>query len=97
MIGPEGFYLAADGILTSVFRESVALSLQNSESGFCWISYFEDCEIFSSFDPLFPDGDYGARPGVLEQFTGRVAAVNAGDRAGVGVSLAGCGVLLNYG
>ncbi|GAA2281313.1 hypothetical protein GCM10010234_18090 [Streptomyces hawaiiensis] len=81
VIEPEGSYLAADDIVKSVSRETVALSLRASESGSCWISYAEDGEILSSFDPLFPDNDYGARPGVLERLTGHVAAINTGDRA----------------
>ncbi|GHD35735.1 hypothetical protein GCM10010313_83380 [Streptomyces violarus] len=80
VIEPEGSYLAADDILKSVSRETVALSLRDSESGSCWISYAEDGEILSSFDPLFPGSDYGTRPEVLEQLTGHVAAINDGDR-----------------
>jgi hypothetical protein len=81
VIEPEGSYLAADGILTSVSRETVALCLRDSESGSCWISYAEDGEIVSSFDPLFPENDYGTRPQLLEQLTGHVAAISNGDRA----------------
>ncbi|MEU1106652.1 DUF6461 domain-containing protein [Streptomyces tibetensis] len=81
VIESEGSYLAADDVVKSVSRETVALSLRDSESGSCWISYAEDGEIISSFDPLFPDSDHGARPEVLEQLTGHVAAINNGDRA----------------
>ncbi|MEU0248332.1 DUF6461 domain-containing protein [Streptomyces sp. NPDC006235] len=81
VIEPEGSYLAADDIVKSVSRETVALSLRDSESGSCWISYAEDGEIVSSFDPLFPDSDYGTRPEVLDRLTSHVAAINTGDRA----------------
>ncbi|MFD8222910.1 DUF6461 domain-containing protein [Streptomyces massasporeus] len=81
VIEPEGSYLAADDVVKSVSRGTAALSLRDSESGSCWISYAEDGEILSSFDPLFPDHDYGTRPEVLEQLTGHVAAINNGDRA----------------
>ncbi|MFJ4559998.1 DUF6461 domain-containing protein [Streptomyces massasporeus] len=81
VIEPEGSYLAADDILTSVSRQTVALCLRDSESGSCWISYAEDGEIVSSFDPLFPDSDYGTRPQALVQLTGHVEAITIGDRA----------------
>ncbi|MER7479095.1 DUF6461 domain-containing protein [Streptomyces sp. NPDC126510] len=81
VIEPEGSYLAADDIAKSVSRETVALSLRDSESGSCWISYAEDGEILSSFDPLFPHNDYGTRPAVLDRLTGHVAAIHNGDRA----------------
>lgn len=81
VIEPEGSYLAADDIVKSVSSQTVALSLRDSESGSCWISYAEDGEILSSFDPLFPDSDYGTRPEVLDLLTGHVAAINTGDRA----------------
>ncbi|WP_279629939.1 DUF6461 domain-containing protein [Streptomyces africanus] len=80
VIEPEGSWLAADGIVTSASRKTVALSLRDSESGACWISYAEDGEILSSFDPLFPDIDSGARPEVLGRLTGHVAAINNGER-----------------
>ncbi|MFF8939130.1 DUF6461 domain-containing protein [Streptomyces paradoxus] len=81
VIEPEGSYLAADDIVKSASRQTVALSLRDSESGSCWISYAEDGEILSSFDPLFPDNDYGTRPEVLKELTGLVAAISNGDRA----------------
>ncbi|MEU3491226.1 DUF6461 domain-containing protein [Streptomyces massasporeus] len=81
VIEPEGSYLAADDILKSVSQGTVALSLRDSESGSCWVSYAEDGEILSSFDPLFPESDYGTRPEVLEQLTGHGAAISNGDRA----------------
>ncbi|OUD00147.1 DUF6461 domain-containing protein [Streptomyces swartbergensis] len=81
VIEPEGSYLAAHDIVKSVSRETVALCVRDSESGSCWISYAEDGEILSSFDPLFPDSDYGTRPDVLDRLTGHVAAINNGDRA----------------
>ncbi|MFD9984040.1 DUF6461 domain-containing protein [Streptomyces massasporeus] len=80
VIEPEGSYLAADDILTSASRQTVALCLRDSESGSCWISYAENGQILSSFDPLFPDSDYGTRPEVLEQLTGHAAAISNGDR-----------------
>ncbi|MEW2811022.1 DUF6461 domain-containing protein [Streptomyces massasporeus] len=81
VIEAEGSYLATDDILKSVSRQTAALSLRDSESGSCWKSYAEDGEILSSFDPLFPDSDYGTRPEVLEQLTGHGAAISNGDRA----------------
>ncbi|MFJ8469871.1 DUF6461 domain-containing protein [Streptomyces swartbergensis] len=81
VVEPEGSYLAADDIVKSVSRQTMALSLRDSESGSCWISYAENGEILSSFDPLFPDSDYGTRPEVLEQLTGYGAAISNGDRA----------------
>jgi hypothetical protein len=81
VIEPEGSYLAADDIVKSVSSQTVALCLRDSESGSSWISYAEDGEILSSFDPLFPDSDYGTRPEVLDRLTGHVAAINTGDRA----------------
>jgi hypothetical protein len=81
VIEPEGSYLAADDMVRSVSSQTVALSLRDSESGSCWISYAEDGEIVSSFDPLFPGSDYGTRPELLERLTGHVAAINTGDRA----------------
>jgi hypothetical protein len=80
VIEPGGSYLAADDILKSVSRQTVALCLRDSESGSCWVSYAEDGEILSSFDPLFPESDYGTRPEVLEQLTGHGAAISNGDR-----------------
>ncbi|MFF7379159.1 DUF6461 domain-containing protein [Streptomyces massasporeus] len=82
VIEPEGSSLAAIDILTSVSGEAVALCLRGSKPGSCWISYAEDGEIVSSFDPLFPDSDYGTRPQTLAQFTGHVQAISNGDRAG---------------
>ncbi|MBX9362244.1 DUF6461 domain-containing protein [Streptomyces sp. WAC04114] len=81
VIEPEGSYLAADDILTSVSRQTVALCLRDSESGSRWISYAEDGEILSSCDPLFPDGDYGTRPQAFAQLAGHAAAISNGDRA----------------
>ena len=81
VVEPEGSFLAGDSILQSVSRTTVALSLRDSESGSCWISYAEDGEILSSFDPLFPQSDYGNRPEALEQLTGHVEAIGSGDRA----------------
>ncbi|MFC9128208.1 DUF6461 domain-containing protein [Streptomyces sp. NPDC057099] len=80
-IEPEGSYLAADDIVRSVPRETVAPSPLDSESGSCWVSYADNGEILSSFDPLFPDCDYGTRPEALDRLTGHVAAINTGDRA----------------
>ncbi|MFF5960784.1 DUF6461 domain-containing protein [Streptomyces luteogriseus] len=81
VIESEGSYLAADDMVKSVSRETVALSLRDRESGSCWISYAEDGEILSSFDPLFPDHEYGTRREVPEQLTGHGAAISNGDRA----------------
>ncbi|MFJ8798552.1 DUF6461 domain-containing protein [Streptomyces sp. NPDC102487] len=81
MIEPEGPFLAKEEVLKAVSRETTALSVQLSETAAAWISYAEDGEILSSFDPLFPDSDYGTRPTALENLTGYRAAIDAGERA----------------
>jgi hypothetical protein len=77
----EGSYLAGDSVLESVSRGTAAFSVRDSESGSCWISYAENGDILSSFDPLFPRNDYGKRPEVLERLTGHVEVIENGDRA----------------
>ncbi|MFE1443217.1 DUF6461 domain-containing protein [Streptomyces sp. NPDC058739] len=79
VIEPDGPYLAADDIVKSASLEAVAFSLRDGETG-AWITYAEYGEILSSFDPLFPDSDYGTRPEVLEQLAGHLAAIDTGDR-----------------
>ncbi|MGW3653641.1 DUF6461 domain-containing protein [Streptomyces sp. NPDC000878] len=80
-IESEGSYLARDEILQSVSRGTVALSTRLSETGSKWISYAEGGEIFSSFDPLFPQHDYGKNPAVLEELTAYREAIDSGDRS----------------
>lgn len=81
VVESEGPYLASDEILASVSRDTVALSVRVSEAGSTWISYAENSEILSSFDPLFPQHDYGKRPATLEELTGFREAIDSGDRS----------------
>ncbi|MFD5315005.1 DUF6461 domain-containing protein [Streptomyces ardesiacus] len=81
IVEPEGSYLAADAILESASSGTVALCARLSETGSSWISYAESGEILSSFDPLFPDRDYGKRPEVLDQLTGHRNAIGRGERS----------------
>ncbi|MFS8202572.1 DUF6461 domain-containing protein [Streptomyces sp. CWNU-52B] len=81
VIESEGPYLASDEILASVSRGTAALSARLSETGSTWLAYAENGEILSSFDPLFPEQDYGKRPTVLEELTGYREAITGGDRA----------------
>jgi hypothetical protein len=81
VIEAEGAYLAKDELLTFVSRSTTALSARLSETGSTWIAYAENGEILSSFDPLFPDQDYGKRPAALEELTGYREAIRTGDRA----------------
>ncbi|MFF5011078.1 DUF6461 domain-containing protein [Streptomyces phaeochromogenes] len=81
VVEPEGPYLASDEIFASVSRDTVALSARLSETGSTWISYAENSEILSSFDPLFPQHDYGKRPATLEELTGFREAIDSGDRS----------------
>ncbi|WP_143674536.1 MULTISPECIES: DUF6461 domain-containing protein [Streptomyces] len=80
-IESEGPYLASDEILKSVSRGTVALSARLSETGSTWISYAENGEILSSFDPLFPEHDYGKHPATLEELTAYREAIDSGDRS----------------
>ncbi|PTM98221.1 hypothetical protein C7821_103435 [Streptomyces sp. VMFN-G11Ma] len=77
----EGVHLAADEILAAMSRDTVALSLRESDSGSSWIAYAEDGDILSSFDPLFPDDDYGNNTARLEQLTRYREAISGGQRA----------------
>ncbi|MDX2546914.1 DUF6461 domain-containing protein [Streptomyces sp. WI04-05B] len=81
VIESEGPYLARDEILQSVSHGTVALSTRLSETGSTWISYAEDGEILSSFDPLFPQHDYGKNPATLEELTAYREAIDSGDRS----------------
>jgi hypothetical protein len=81
VIESEGPYLASDEILAAASRDTVALSARLSETGSTWISYAENSEILSSFDPLFPQHDYGKRPATLEELTGFREAIDSGDRS----------------
>ncbi|OQQ13147.1 hypothetical protein B0675_36540 [Streptomyces sp. M41(2017)] len=62
-------------------RGTSALLAQVSETAAAWIFYAEDGEILSSFDPLFPDSDFGKQPTVLEGLTGYRRAIDSGERA----------------
>ncbi|WP_405958497.1 DUF6461 domain-containing protein [Streptomyces phaeochromogenes] len=81
VVESEGPYLASDEILARVSRDTVALSARRIETGSTWISYAENGEIFSSFDPLFPQHDYGQHPAVLEELTGFREAIDSGNRS----------------
>jgi hypothetical protein len=81
VVESEGPYLAKEEILKSASRGTAALSAQLSETAAAWISYAEDGEILSSFDPLFPESDYGKNPATLEALTGYRRAISRGDRA----------------
>lgn len=81
VIETEGPYLAREEVLESVSRSTVALSIRLSETSSAWISYAQDQEILSSFDPLFPEHDYGKRIEVLNQLTGYRAAIESGERS----------------
>ncbi|MDF4253803.1 DUF6461 domain-containing protein [Streptomyces sp. WMMB303] len=81
VIESEGPYLAKQEIIRSVSRGAVALSALKSETGITWISYAEDEEILSSFDPLLPQCDTGLRPDVLDNITGYREAIERGAPA----------------
>ncbi|MFD4170758.1 DUF6461 domain-containing protein [Streptomyces albidoflavus] len=81
VIESEGAYLASEGLLEAASRNTVALSARVSETGSTWISYAENGEILSSFDPLFPEYDSGSRPSVLEELTHYREAISGGARA----------------
>ncbi|MGW7825122.1 DUF6461 domain-containing protein [Streptomyces puniciscabiei] len=77
VIESSGSYLARDEVLSAVSHRTTALSLR--ETGSAWIAYAEHGEILSSFDPLFPEQEYGKRPEVLAELTGFQVTVGAGD------------------
>ncbi|NEB27854.1 hypothetical protein G3I62_01795 [Streptomyces sp. SID14446] len=81
IVEPEGPFLAREEVLIAVSRGTSALLAQMSETAAAWISYAEDGEILSSFDPLFPDSDYGKQPAALEDLTGYRKAIDSGERA----------------
>lgn len=81
VIESEGPYLASDEIIAAASRDTVALSARLSETGSTWISYAENSEILSSFDPLFPQHDHGKRPATLEELTGFREAIDSGNRS----------------
>lgn len=81
IIESEGSYLSSDELLETVSRGTVALSLRESETSSAWISYAENQEILSSFDPLFPEQDYGKRTEVLDALTGYREALENGERS----------------
>ncbi|MEV6956128.1 DUF6461 domain-containing protein [Streptomyces sp. NPDC051183] len=81
VVESEGAFLAGEGILARVSVGSVALAAQLSDSMAAWISYAENGEVLSSFDPLFPEQDYGTRPERLESLTGYREAIGGGDRS----------------
>ncbi|MEU5958764.1 DUF6461 domain-containing protein [Streptomyces sp. NPDC047525] len=81
IIESEGPYLAGEEILEAVSRSTVALSLRLSETSSAWISYAENQEILSSFDPLFPEHDYGKRTEVLDALTGYREVIENGERS----------------
>ncbi|WP_143661145.1 DUF6461 domain-containing protein [Streptomyces sp. M41(2017)] len=81
IVEPEGPFLAQEEVLKAVSRGTSALLAQVSETAAAWIFYAEDGEILSSFDPLFPDSDFGKQPTVLEGLTGYRRAIDSGERA----------------
>lgn len=81
VVESEGAFLAGEGILARVSVDSVALAAQLSDSMAAWISYAENGEVLSSFDPLFPEQDYGTRPERLESLTGYREAIGSGHRS----------------
>lgn len=81
VVESEGPYLASDAMLESASSGTVAFCARVSEMGSSWISYAEDGEILSSFDPLFADRDHGKRPQVLDGLTGHRDAIARGERA----------------
>lgn len=81
VVESEGPYLAGNNILESASSGTVAFCARLSETGSSWISYAENGEILSSFDPLFADRDYGKRPEVLDGLTGHINAIACGERA----------------
>ncbi|MFZ4207412.1 hypothetical protein ACOZE4_21595 [Streptomyces griseoincarnatus] len=81
VIESEGPYLAGDVIIKAASLGTIAFCARLSETGASWISYAENGEIMSSFDPLFVDRGYGNRPEVLDRLTGYRSAVSHGDRA----------------
>ncbi|MFD5445770.1 DUF6461 domain-containing protein [Streptomyces tendae] len=81
VIESEGPYLAGDDVLKAAASGTIAFCARVSATGSSWISYAENGEILSSFDPLFVDRDYGKEPEVLERLTGHRGAVARGERA----------------
>ncbi|MFJ4833607.1 DUF6461 domain-containing protein [Streptomyces sp. NPDC088747] len=81
VIESEGPYLAKEEILKATSHGTVALSASLSEAMSAWISYAENGEILSSFDPLFPEHDYGKNPSILDELTGYRQAIDSGDRS----------------
>ncbi|MGW7244598.1 DUF6461 domain-containing protein [Streptomyces sp. NPDC054804] len=88
VIEAESTYLAADAVLSAISHGTAALSLREIESGSSWIAYAENGDVLNSFDPLYPDTDYGKNPGRLEQLTGYREAIDNGERADAFISAA---------
>ncbi|RCG17668.1 hypothetical protein DQ392_17685 [Streptomyces reniochalinae] len=82
-IESEGPYLAKKEVIRSVSRGTVALSAFKGETGPAWISYAENGEILSSFDPALPHVDSGSRPDVLDGITGYRKVIERGGSDGV--------------
>ncbi|MEU5833072.1 DUF6461 domain-containing protein [Streptomyces diacarni] len=81
-IESDGPYLAKKEVIRSVSRGTVALSAFKGETGPAWISYAENGEILSSFDPALPHIDSGSRPDVLDRITGHREAIERSDSDG---------------
>ncbi|MET9445387.1 DUF6461 domain-containing protein [Streptomyces sp. NPDC006610] len=81
IIEAEGSYIAKDEALVTLSCGTVALSARVSETTSSWIAYAEDGVTLSSFDPLFSEYDYGARPDILAERTGYREAIANGDRS----------------
>nr|WSX48778.1 DUF6461 domain-containing protein [Streptomyces sp. NBC_00974] len=81
VIESEGAFLAGEGVLAGVSIDTVALAAQLSASMAAWISYAENGEVLSSFDPIFPERDYGTRPESLESLADYREAIESSDRS----------------
>ncbi|MFD7647164.1 DUF6461 domain-containing protein [Streptomyces albidoflavus] len=81
VIESEGPYLASEKLLKTASRDTVALSARVTETGSTWISYAENGEILSSFDPLFPEYDSGSHPSALDELTHHREAIRRGERS----------------
>lgn len=51
--------------VSALSRQTRTVGLSSSVNSSAWICYGENERILSSFDPLFPEADYGSDPNVL--------------------------------
>ncbi|MFE2584668.1 DUF6461 domain-containing protein [Streptomyces sp. NPDC059378] len=80
VIESEGPYLGQERILEVASIGTIAFSAGLTEVQAGWISYAEDGQILSSFDPLFPEQDYGKNPLIFEGVTEYREAILSGQR-----------------